>query len=205
MTTADTTTAGEWRDVPGYETTHEVSSMGELRSKRRWIEVEGGHSHWRGGRPLAMEPNAAGRHQVNIQQGGRTLRTYRYRLVAEAFVPNPDGKPEVNHINGDPSDDRAENLEWCTREENMAHAHRLGLCGGARRGQTNAPRGERHWGSKLTDETVLEMRRLARTDRPAAIHLGRSLGVSESTAYGVIAGRSWRHLLLNAGEPGALV
>jgi len=58
-----------------------------------------------------------------------------HRLVAEAFIDNAEGKAEVNHINGNKQDNRASNLEWCTRSENIAHAFKNGLKRSAARGE----------------------------------------------------------------------
>ncbi len=74
-----------------------------------------------------------------------------HRLVAKAFLPNPENKPEVNHKFGKKSDNRAESLEWATRSENMTHRFRV-LYPGSRKGENC------NW-SKLTDEAVRDIRK----------------------------------------------
>ena len=64
---------------------------------------------------------------VTAQVDGKQKHFYVHRLIATAFIPNPDKKTEVNHIDGNPLNNRVENLEWCTRSENAQHAYRTGL------------------------------------------------------------------------------
>jgi len=65
--------------------------------------------------------------QIHIYQNGARTIDYVHRMVAEAFIPNPENKAEVNHINGDKKDNRVSNLQWVTRAENMKHAYDNGL------------------------------------------------------------------------------
>lgn len=64
---------------------------------------------------------------VSLNTNGKQKHLYVHRLVAEAYIPNPDNKPEVNHLDGDPSNNHVENLEWSTRKENARHAFQTGL------------------------------------------------------------------------------
>lgn len=65
---------------------------------------------------------------ISLSKNGSVGKPYRRcRIIAKAFIPNPENKPQVNHINGIKIDDRVENLEWCTPSENQIHAHRTGL------------------------------------------------------------------------------
>ena len=109
-----------------------------------------------------------------------------HRLVAESFVPNPLNKPCVNHINGDKTDNRAENLEWCTHSENNQHAYDNGL--------SHAVCGEKHYLSKLTQDEVREIRRLYKTNKPeySQANLARKYGVGPTTMHAIIHNKRYK-------------
>lgn len=78
-------------------------------------------------RKLRSYPNENGYLKVNLYDAfGHCKKKYVHRLVAEAFLPNPENKPNVNHIDCDVKNNSVENLEWCTQSENIRHAVKLG-------------------------------------------------------------------------------
>ena len=110
-----------WRDVKNYEGRYQVSSMGRVKSLERKFP------HWRGGERIQKErilkprTNKGGYLQVVLCTGGKQKTLTVHRLVAAAFHDNPEGKPQVNHINEDKTDNRVSNLEWATARENINH------------------------------------------------------------------------------------
>lgn len=72
-------------------------------------------------------PNGYIAYSIMLNHPRRTRTEYLHRLLAETFIPNPENKATINHINGDKSDNRLENLEWCTQSENNIHAIKTNL------------------------------------------------------------------------------
>lgn len=113
----------EWRDVVGYEGLYQVSNWGRIKSLSR-IDARG---HKRKEKILKVSINKYGYKVISLYKNSKEKKYFVHRLVAEAFIPNPDNLPEVNHIIDDyehRSDNRVENLEWCTRDYNVNYGDR---------------------------------------------------------------------------------
>ena len=106
----------EWRDVADYEGRYQVSSEGRVKS----LERKGRKSE----RILKPGVRSKGYLFVVLCAGGKSRMFSVHRLVCTAFHDNPENKLDVNHINENKTDNRACNLEWCTRRENVNHGSR---------------------------------------------------------------------------------
>lgn len=142
----------EWRPVVGWEDAYEVSADGRVRSIDRFVPHNRVLKQRIAGRELFPTLNSNGYLGVGLRRG-RSFRKYMrvHRMVADAFIPNPLGKPNVNHIDCDPANNRADNLEWCTQAENLAHMTNLG-----RRSMHMI--GRRSPNAKLSEEDVRQIR-----------------------------------------------
>lgn len=94
---------------------------------------EDGEVRSRFGRIIKPQASSAGYLRVELFTAGSGRKHLVHRLVAKAFVANPDGKPHVNHVDGNKANNNAVNLEWVTQSENQIHAYRLGLQKGYRK------------------------------------------------------------------------
>lgn len=109
-----------------------------------------------------------------------------HRLVAMAFIPNPHGLPQVNHIDGNKGNNHASNLEWVSNADNQRHAYRIGL--------QPEKKGEAHHMHKLTAEEVAAIRReLAEVPayKGQLVDIGRRYGVTNHCIFDIKWGRSW--------------
>ena len=115
----------EWRDIIGYEGIYQVSNTGQIRSLERW----NGHKRVKRESPYIMSQSTTttGYKKVELQVRKNRKSLKVHRLVAMAFISNPENKPNINHKDGNPTNNRVDNLEWCTQKENVEHAYATGL------------------------------------------------------------------------------
>lgn len=116
----------EWKDIEGYEGIYQVSNYGRVKSLDRQVS-NGKGLKLQPGRLLSQSYNQKGYPIVYLSKNAKQKTITVHRLVALAFVKNIDKKPQVNHIDGIKTNNKANNLEWCTNSENQLHAYRLGL------------------------------------------------------------------------------
>lgn len=109
-----------WKDIKGYEGLYQVSNLGRVKSfktNKRKYEYK----------YMSLVIDKKGYLTVSLC-GNHKRKTYKvHRLVSQAFIPNQEGKTQVNHIDGNKQNNRVDNLEWCTNGENGIHAYKNGL------------------------------------------------------------------------------
>jgi len=112
---------------------------------------------------------------------GKQKHFYVHRLIALSFIPNIKNKPFINHIDGNPSNNSIENLEWCTHKENMRHAYVNGL--------SRYEKGEKSRNAKLTNEIVKNI--VFDNEKISKKEIKLKYNISKSTLYDILSGRNW--------------
>lgn len=157
-----------WKDIVGYEQYYQISSYGRLKSKDRVV---------RKGRIMLAPPNSSGYHHTSLNVKGVKKGVYIHLIVAAHFVDNTLSKPEVNHKDGDKSNNKCNNLEWVTKCENVRHAYHT-----LRRGHI-----------KLAPQDVIAIRESYATGNGVGI-ISDATGVSRSNIQAIVTRQSWNHI-----------
>jgi hypothetical protein len=166
------------KDVVGMEDLFAITEDGEIWSKRT-------------NKFLKKVKSKTGYWTIPTKIGGRNgkYKTFKvHRAVAEAYIPNPNDKPFINHKDGNKLNNSVDNLEWCTASENSIHAIENGL---------QVPKkGEDHPSSKLTEEDVkyIKENHKPRDRKLGTRALANTLGVSHSVVSDIINNKTWKHV-----------
>jgi hypothetical protein len=166
-----------WKDIKGYEGIYKVSNFGRVKSL--------GNEFTRKERFLKLCLQSKGYLTVVLQKDATRKMVLVHRLVAEHFIDNTESKPQVNHINGDKTDNAIENLEWVSHRENLDHAIKNNL----------TLKGEENRNSKLKDVDVIKIHSLLQRGATTK-ELSESYNISYSTIDGIRTNRYWKHLNL---------
>lgn len=161
-----------WKDIPNYEGMYQVSNLGRVKS----------FNYNRTGKEgvLKPKPHRDGYFQVMLYKGGRGKMNKIHRLVILAFLGQSD--LQVNHINGIKTDNRLENLEYCTGSENIRHAFNTGL----------KARGENHYKSKLTRACADRIK--YGHQKMKLKYIAEIYGISRQLVSDIRLGKAWKHI-----------
>lgn len=164
-----------WKNITGYEGLYQISNWGRVK---RLAGIK-----CKKERLLTQHLSTAGYLKVGLYKNAKGKNIKIHRLLAVHFIPNPYLLPEINHKNCVKTDNSLDNLEWITHRNNALHAIENGI---------HDISGEKHFGAKLTQKTVLEIRNTYHNRKTNIIKFAASYGISRSTLLDIMANRRWK-------------
>lgn len=175
-----------WSEIRGYDGFYEVSGKGKVRSWR----LRNGRSSNKTESPRLLKSflDKDGYRKYGLSKDGKTKQYRACRLVAIAFIPNPENKPQVNHIDGVKDNDSVENLEWSTAKENVNHSIDTGL-----RTHDHMMGAENHM-SKLSTDDILDIKNAYRLGCFTHQEISDAYNVSRQHISSIISGKKWSYL-----------
>lgn len=178
-----------WKAVVGHENRYEVSNLGRVKSLARIEEKYNKATlikyHVR---ERILKPTIAfGYPKVVLSINTKQRWAFVHRLLAQAFIPNPENKREVNHKDLNRMNCVLDNLEWTTSAENKRHAKK--------NGRYRILKGEERWCSKLNEDKVREIRFTRSLPNPPTYEtLAKQYGVGSSTIGSAATRKTWTHI-----------
>ena len=172
-----------WKPIKDFEGLYEVSNLGRVKSLSRLKHPNCGRYYLKE-KILKIWKNPNGYYATCLSKNGNHTKTI-HRLVAETFIPNQNNYPCVNHKDEDKSNNCVDNLEWCTRSENMKHAYGHGL---------KSSKGMKNGRNILSEEDIKYIRSnyIPRDNNFGSKVLASKFGVAHQTISAVIRRQNWK-------------
>lgn len=167
-----------FKDINKFETKYQISNTGKVINKKTGLQLK----------PMY---NKKGYQYVHLSINRyKSVKWYIHRLVGFHFIPNPYNKPQINHKDGNPSNNNVDNLEWCTNDENQKHAVLNDL----------HFQGEKHKDSKFTNDSIKILPDLIKSGFTLKM-INKLTGVAIQNLYKIFKGKSWKQLNLFPQPP----
>lgn len=172
----------KWIRIPDWDS-YEISDLGRVRSYKKT-----GTNQTDAAIPRVLKQGISvwGYPEVRLCNSGSSKKKRVHRLVAEVFLPNELLKREVNHKDGDKLNNKAVNLEWVSRSENMQHLFRVM--------KSPVMRGEKNGHAVLTSDDIAEIKSLWETGLFFQKEIASKFGIARTTVNSIVNGYNWKHL-----------
>lgn len=184
-----------WKDILEYEK-YQISNLGRVKRKKRIFS----NNRWKKRilKEMLIRPFIAksGHLRVCLTIDGKKKNESIHRLVAKAFIPNPENKPQINHIDCDPANNNVNNLEWCTQRENTVHAIQNGLIDINElkmRLEKGRKLGSEHGMSKLIEKEIIKIKKMLKKGIKQT-EIAKIFNVDATNISCIARNKTWKHI-----------
>lgn len=167
-----------WKPIENFEHSYQISNFGRIKSLPRKVIYRDGRIRSYNEKILNLRIDPKGYYFISLYKNTILIQERIHRLVAKAFIPNPENKPCVNHLDSDRLNNNLINLEWCTYSENTKH--------GVKQGNIKNP------AKKITEEIVLEIRNYNKNNKITQDKLGDMFNLSQTQISRIINFKNWK-------------
>ena len=175
-----------WKEVKGYEGSYQVSNFGRVKSCSRIVNRKNNSILPVKEKILKSSLSTKKYPHVALSKKGILKTKKIHRLVAYAFIPNPENKPQVNHLDGIKTNNYVSNLEWCTNYENKKHSLKMGL--------QVFKKGSDIGTSKLKEKDIVDIRNLFKNGDYTKSEIANIYKMSKTSIHDIIILKNWKHV-----------